>query len=138
MEKINLKLKNNHAVPEFAERRRHPRFPVRKFAFAVIKSYEINPGQILNISMGGLMFSYLDNQNAVGRRFKLGILLPDYTRGLFLDDLDVMLISDFAVENPFSFSTITARCCGVAFIEPNPLQVFQLENFIAHHTSGEW
>ena len=102
------------------ERRKHQRFQARKCTVAI----NAKLGQVIDISMGGLSFSYIDTGNWVKDSAALAILFgPDE---LSLDDFPMRIISDCSLGKGMSM----LRRCGVEFGELTREQVAQLEHFI--------
>jgi len=102
------------------EKRQHQRFPVKA---ATIKSGN-KSGEIIDISMGGLAFSYLEREDWTDDSFDRGMLLGE--QDLRIDDVQLKIISDCAINSGFS----VVRRCGVKFEQLTPKQLAQLEYFI--------
>ena len=92
-------------------------------------------GQIKDISIRGLSFRYIDGHEKLETADELKIILGN--QGLYLDRVPFVKISDFEIENEFSFSTIKMRQIGLQFGELTADQEMQLERFIQQHTIGE-
>ena len=117
------------------ERRRQKRFIAEEGAFAALVDQESRLGQIKDISIEGLSFRYIDSHEKLQNAAELKIILGN--QGLYLDRVPFVKISDFEIENEFSFSTIKMRQIGLQFRELTAEQKIQLERFIQQHTIGE-
>jgi len=117
------------------ERRQQKRFIAEEGAFAALVDQESRLGQIKDISTEGLSFRYIDSNEKLENAAELKIILGN--QGLYLDRVPFVKISDFEIENEFSFSTIKMRQIGLQFRELTAEQKIQLERFIQQHTIGE-
>ena len=117
------------------ERRQQKRFIAEEGAFAALVDQESRLGQIKDISIQGLSFRYIDSHEKLNNADELKIILGN--QGLYLDRVPFVKISDFEIENEFSFSTIKMRQIGLQFRELTADQKIQLERFIQQHTIGE-
>ena len=120
------------------ERRKHKRFQLQNGAFAVLRAFSWphstqKLGQIIDMSMGGLAFSYIAEQEPSNGSFELGIFLADHS--FHLRTIAFETISDLET-NGVPFSSITMRRSGVQFRELTPKQISQLKYFIRNHTIG--
>lgn len=111
---------------EFKERRIHPRHPVKSGTVTANN----RTGEIIDISMGGLAFSYLERGDWDGVTFDRGMLLGE--RDLCIEDLPFKVISDCAINSGISI----IRRCGVQFEKLTAKQMAQLEYFIWANTGG--
>lgn len=107
-----------------SERRKHLRYKVKECAFSSRK----NLGEIIDISMGGLSFRYVDTGLSQSSP-------PDIINGssvlfgnddLCIHDLPYKIISDHAIGAGLS----PVRRCGVQFEKLTAKQIAQLEQFI--------
>ena len=111
---------------ELKERRIHPRHPVKAGTITTNNQ----TGEIIDISMGGLAFSYVDRGDWTGESFDRGMLLGE--RDLCIEDVPLKVISDCAINSGLSI----IRRCGVQFGKLTPKQMAQLEYFIWANTGG--
>ena len=115
------------------EQRRSQRFRVKENALALDHSII---GQILNLSMGGLMFRYLaDLYNFKGNLAELDVYFAG--DGLCLRRVPCATVFNKAVENEIPFSSLSMRECGVKFGTLTLQQEAQLRHIIANRTIGE-
>ena len=123
---------------EMDERRKHKRFQVRNGAFVVLGTppwpHSTKVGQIVDMSMGGLAFSYIAEQEPSNGSFELCIFLADSS--FHLRKIPFETISDLETDE-VPFSSITMKRSGVQFGELTPNQISQLKYFIQSHTIGE-
>jgi len=144
---------------KWVERRVHKRFQIKKNAFAIVRSKRTHPirikdmsmgeialaviksdpfklGRIKDLSMNGLAFCYLENsKRATDESFRLDLLLADC--GFYLEGLPFKTVSDFKLNDDFSFSSIKTRQLGVRFKDMTRSQVSKLKYLIYHHTIGK-
>lgn len=111
---------------ELKERRSHPRHPVRSGTITANN----RTGEIIDISMGGLAFSYVEQGDWEGESFDRGMLLGE--GDLCIEDIPFKVISDCAINRGLSI----IRRCGVQFGKLTPRQIAQLEYFIWANTSA--
>ena len=143
---------------KMVDRRKHQRFQVKKDAVAFIRSIRVDPirikelsmgeigfaviksnpsklGRIKDLSISGLAFHYIDNRKTqAGEPFKLDILLADC--GFYLENLSFEPISDFELDDDFSFNSIKTKRLGIKFKELTFNQVSKLKYLIRNYTSG--
>jgi hypothetical protein len=117
------------------ERRQQKRFKAQEGAFAALVAQESRLGQIKDISIRGLSFRYIDSHEKLENADALKIILGD--EGLYLDNVPFKKISDFEIENEFSFSRIKMRQIGLEFGELTAEQKMRLDRFIQYHTINE-
>lgn len=108
------------------ERRLHPRHPVKTGTIIANN----RTAEIIDISMGGLAFSYLEREDWDGVTFDRGMLLGE--NDLCIEDLPLKIISDCAINSGISI----IRRCGVQFEKLTAKQMAQLEYFIWTNSSG--
>ena len=106
------------------ERRKHQRYSAKTGSCAINNKV----GQIIDISMGGLSFSYIDRGDWSNEGVELGMLFGEGE--LCLDDLPLKIISDCAIGSGLSI----IRRCGVEFGKLDARQISQLEYFIWANT----
>jgi hypothetical protein len=108
------------------ERREHQRFKAKTGTFkSALKS-----GEIIDISMGGVSFSYVDDGAWTNETFDCGMLLGE--KDLGLEDIPLKIISDCAINSGFSIT----RRCGVKFEKLSRKQLSQLEYYIWSNTDA--
>ena len=112
---------------DFKERRKHERYKAKSGTCTV----EPKAGEIIDISMGGLAFSYVDRGDWTDESLDTGMLFGE--EDLCLEDLPLKIISDCAINSGLSI----IRRCGVKFEELTPKQLSQLEYFIWANTEAK-
>ncbi len=114
---------------EAIERRAGKRISVHAPAIAVVRAKPtIILGQIQDISLGGLSFTYMHNAVRLNESSELEILLPG--EKYYLNGLPFATVSDSVVPKENPFSVITMRRRGVRFIHVTPFQMSQLRDLI--------
>ncbi len=127
MGKDSVKAKNGAAETSFADRRKHARHKVSGCSVSIGS----HVGEILDISVGGLAFSYVDHGDWLHEQRGPGVLLG--IDNLCPEEIEVKIISDCVIGGGVS----VMRRCGVEFQKLSPKQLAQLEHFImANGTMG--
>lgn len=109
------------------ERRKHNRYKVDGRAFAIHWSSPTTIGQIIDISQGGISFSYIDENRVLEDAKELGIL---YTEGnFFLEKITFERISDIAMDG-HPKSTVKMRRLSGKFLSLGETQQEKLNKFI--------
>jgi hypothetical protein len=137
------------------EKRAHERFQPKKDAFALIRPataeqlrvadrsmgqiacgvYRSKPlrfGRIVNISMGGLLFRYINGEEQSSRLPVLDILVAD--SGFYLENLLFKNISDTEIHDDFSINSIKMRMNRVQFEGLKPDAMMKLKYFVENYT----
>ena len=140
------------------ERRKHQRFSAQNGTFAVVGSnkthlgkikkmsmaeiacaiYKSKPfklGQIIDMSQGGLAFSYIDNRDRTNRSYEMNILSAG--NKFYLENLLFKTIMDVDSAEEPSFSPIKLKRQRIQFIDLSSDQIKKLEYFLSNHTEGE-
>ena len=117
---------------DIADQRKHMRFRVQEGAFAVLMNHVTRVGPIKDISMGGLAFTFISEDELPQDSFTMDLLCGG--EGFYLKDIPSKIITDFETTDQPSFSSIPLRRCSVQFGEMNPLQISQLESFTRNYT----
>jgi hypothetical protein len=118
---------------QVVERRKHMRFRVQDGTFAVFGPHSSKIGQIIDMSIGGLAFSYIAGEGRPNRSYELGILLAE--NSFYLTRIPFETIWDKEAGG-VPFSSVAMRYCGVQFGELTQNQASQLRYFIQNHTGG--
>jgi hypothetical protein len=80
------------------ERRHHKRFAVTGNPLAVMRPAPSRPGKLLRISKDAAEIIYCQTDSITGTMTaEIDILVPDFTRGIFLDGIPMKTISDMPV-----------------------------------------
>ena len=126
---------DSKARRQLADRRRKKRFQVKEGTYAALINANNKLGQIKDISLVGLSFRYIDSNEQNHPESELKIILAG--TGLIMDDLPYEPVSDFEVDDEYTFSSVKMRQMHLAFGELTPQQLSQLDLFILNHTMGE-
>jgi hypothetical protein len=144
------------AVPRIPdERRQAPRFAVKEHTFAVVRSidsinlkgldsmshgqvgialFKSKPakmGQIMNLSLKGLCFNYIVNDEKIPEGDEVDILLAE--ENFYLGALPCRTVREKTEANELPFTPIVMRQRAVAFEGLKPEQVRALTRFLKAH-----
>ena len=114
-----------------SEQRRHQRFFSKDGAYINLRNNTNKLGQILDISMGGLSYRYVENGIKHGD-YKLDIFLvgPDFRA----ESIPVHTVYDCEMNNEEVADNLKVRRQGVRFKDLNGIQFTLLEHFIENYT----
>jgi len=136
------------------EKRAHERFQARKDAFALIRPpdaghlriadrsmaqiacavYRSKPvrfGRIIDISMGGLLFRYINGEERSIRSLVLDILVAD--SGFYLENLTFKNIADIDIDDDFGINSFKIRLNRVQFEGLEAARVMKLRRFVENY-----
>ena len=121
------------------EKRKTTRFKVKEGAYAISSSTKSNEllGQIIDISTGGLSFSYLDYENKYESIEPSDIDLFISGAGFFFNNLRIKTISDIVLPETHSFSSLPIRRRSIQFSNLSKQDKSNLDNFIQQYTGDE-
>ena len=117
----------------FVERRKHERFQAKDGTFASLCDKFAVLGQIMNISHGGLAFSYVSSRLRSQESPALHIASTDRT--FYLRMIPFSSVWDRPIPQAYSLGHITLRQCGVQFDGLTDEQKFDLKWFVKNYTS---
>ncbi len=120
------------------ERRRNKRYKAVDGAYAAISPNSHKLGQIIDISMTGLSFKYIDTSNDD----KYENQIPEETvflssMGYYVGDLPFQVVSDYEVTNVPSFSSMKVRKRHVQFTDLSFKQLFDLDYYLRNNVSDQ-
>lgn len=120
------------------ERRKNKRYKAVEGAYAAISPNSHKLGQIIDISMGGLSFKYIDTSV----EDKESGTLPEETiflssMGYYVGDLPFKTVSDYEVTNAPSFSSMKVRKRHVQFTDLSFKQLFDLDYYLRNNVSEQ-
>ena len=120
------------------ERRKNKRYKAIEGAYAAISPNSHKLGQIIDISMGGLAFKYIDTSSDDTENKEL----PEETiflssMGYYVGDLPFKTISDYEVTNAPSFSSMKVRKRHVQFTDLSFKQLFDLDYYLRNNVSEQ-
>ncbi len=93
-------------------------------------------GPVINISMGGLSFRYLDGNSARPSSDSIGIFLG--SDDVLIDQIATRVISDRLVSQGSDFSQAPTRQRSIQFINLTEEQHLRIQNFITRKTQGRY
>lgn len=118
------------------ERRKSKRYKAVEGAYAAISPSSHKLGQIIDISMGGLAFKYIDTNNNDQKNqtpTEESIFLS--SMGFYVGNLPFKTISDNEVTNTPSFSSMKVRERHVQFTDLSFKQLFDLDYYLRNNVS---
>jgi hypothetical protein len=118
------------------ERRKNKRYKAVEGAYAAISPNSHKLGQIIDISMGGLAFKYIDTSKDDDNDVQSpeeSIFLS--SMGYYVGDLPFKTISDYEVADAPSFSSMKVRKRHVQFTDLSFKQLFDLDYYLRNNVS---
>lgn len=113
------------------ERRKNKRYKAKEGAYAAISPHSRKLGQIIDISIGGLSFKYIDNNEEKEDEPERSIFLSSL--GYYVGELPFKTIEDYEITNSPSFSSMKLRKRRVKFAELNFKQLFDLDFYMRNN-----
>jgi len=110
------------------ERRKNKRYKAKEGAYAAISPHSRKLGQIIDISIGGLSFKYIDNNEEKEDEPERSIFLSSL--GYYVGELPFKTIEDYEITNSPSFSSMKLRKRRVKFAELSFKQLFDLDFYL--------
>lgn len=117
-----------------AERRIHIRFRPETGAYASFSPDSSMLGQIKDISIGGLAFSYIDMGDPNSTVTNIDIFMVG--RKFYMKQVPVQEVQDFQISDDVPFSSVPMRQMSVQFLSLGTDQVSRIEDFINDYTVG--
>ncbi len=121
------------------ERRRNKRYKAVEGAYAAVSPNSHKLGQIIDISMGGLSFKYIDTSNGSQENDPMmgedAIFLS--SMGYYVGDLPFNTVSDYEVTNAPSFSSMKVRKRHLQFTDLTFKQLFDLDYYLRNNVSEQ-
>jgi c-di-GMP-binding flagellar brake protein YcgR len=121
---------------DLVERREHKRFHLSNRALVVLRPYYTKLGRVVDVSAGGLSFTYLESNQSSQESFELDVLSEDFTARVREIPFEVVSEQD-EKKAPFSAGSTTMKRCGVKFSSLTEIQRSLLKSFIEDHTIPE-
>ncbi len=118
------------------ERRKNKRDKAVEGAYAAISPNSHKLGQVIDISMGGLSFKYIDTSSDDSDNKPVpeeSIFLS--SMGYYVGDLPFKTISDYEITNAPSFSSMKVRKRHVQFSDLSFKQLFDLDYYLRNNVS---
>ena len=113
------------------EKRKFTRFKAEQGTYVAFGTGSSLVGRLLNISGGGMAFSYIAGDAQVAGCLCVDIFLS--ANRFYLKSLPFKAVSDVLVAVECPFSTVLMKQCGGKFCDLNPVQQSQLEYFITNY-----
>lgn len=113
------------------DRRKFTRFTPKSGTMAV-SNHALGP--IINISMGGFSFQYLDDTNNTLNSNLFGIFLG--SEDILIDKIEGVVVLDRQIAQNSPFMQTRTRQRSIQFLDLTPEQKEKLENFILTKTQG--
>lgn len=104
-------------------------------ALAIIKSKPPKMGEIMEISRGGLSFSYIENETDLTNFNEMDILFVE--KDFHLRRLPFVPIEDTAIKEDGYIDALAMKRLTVQFKGLTPYQKDQLDHVLEHYTTGE-
>ncbi|MGD9824221.1 PilZ domain-containing protein [Desulfobacter sp.] len=120
------------------ERRRNKRYKAVEGAYAAISPNSKRLGQIIDISMGGLCFKYIDTANKPEEpenRNEESIFLSSI--GYYVGDLSFQTIADYEITDTPSCIAMKVRKRHVKFTDLTLKQLFDLHYYLKNNASEQ-
>lgn len=112
------------------DRRKHTRFHLREGVYA---GQYPNIGEIVDISLGGIAYNYMEVANDADNEEAGGGFVIRSDDGATIESLPSKVVSDKVVNNGSSFSIIITRQCRMMFDSLTEEQKNELIGFIQTH-----
>jgi len=118
------------------ERRKNKRYKAVEGAYAAISPNSHKLGQIIDVSMGGLAFKYIDTSfdDADDDTISEETIFLS-SMGYYVGDLPFKTIADYEVTNAPSFSSMKVRKRHVQFKDLSFKQLFDLDYYLRNNVS---
>lgn len=117
----------------YKERRKSRRFLPKNGTMAA-NAHALGP--VVNISMGGLCFHYIDNTLSQSLPDSIDMFLS--SDNIYIDNIKIRIVSDklSSQKTSFLFSKIILRECAIQFLNLTVAQKKELEEFILTKTQN--
>ncbi len=119
------------------ERRKHKRYKAVEGAYAAISPNSHKLGQIIDISMGGLSFKYIDTKNGDEAEVQPEKTVFLSSMGYYVGDLPFKVVADYEVTNVPSFSSMKVRKRHIQFTDLSFKQLFDLDYYLRNNVSEQ-
>ena len=114
------------------EKRKYHRYPAREGAIVAFKPHARLLGQMIDISLGGLAFRYIESEEQPDQPIELIILVAHHS--FRLDKVPFKTVYDHEIIDHIAFSSIKMRRCNVEFGNLSEIQISAVQDFIMNHT----
>lgn len=121
------------------ERRRYPRISPLEGSYALLISEQENKlGRILDVSEGGLAFSYLPEHydEAGNDQSEVKLTIFNTESGSFIEELAAEVVYEKSMADDVFYSTLCMMKCAVRFKDVYGYKQLQLETFLHQCSQG--
>jgi hypothetical protein len=120
------------------ERRKNKRYKAVEGAYAAVSPNSHKLGQIIDLSMGGLAFKYIDtSSDEFNNEQNIEETIFLSSMGYYVGDLPFKTIADYEVTNAPSFSSMKIRKRHVQFTDLSFKQLFDLDYYLKNNVSEQ-
>ena len=119
------------------ERRRNKRYKAVEGAYAAISPNSHKLGQIIDISMGGLSFKYIDTSGEAGQALPSEEAIFLSSMGYYVGDLPFKTVADYEITNAPSFSSMKVRKRHLQFTDLTFKQLFDLDYYLRNNVGEQ-
>ena len=139
--KTGVQLENDRGISMkndrlHTERRQHKRYQVQRNAFVLLRDGYMNPGQITEISLGGMVFRHNCRNGTSPGAADIDIMVADFTDAFLIRNLPIKAVSERAIsgENPIESTGLRKQVVRFGSLSSN--QTSRLKYFMRFYTSG--
>lgn len=121
----------------FIERRQHPKFNVKDGMAALLSTEKLRVGKIVDISLGGLGFSYIGDppDDLTGQAVQVHLLSND--NSIYIESIPCRVMTDMVIKEQCSPDGRALKRCGLKFEELTRPQRILLQDAIDASASLE-
>ena len=120
------------------ERRKNKRYKAVEGAYAAISPNSHKLGQIIDISMGGLSFKYIDTSTETDQiEFPREETIFLSSMGYYVGDLPFKTVADYELTNAPSFSSMKVRKRHLQFRDLTFKQLFDLDYYLRNNVAEQ-
>jgi hypothetical protein len=118
------------------EKRKFKRYLPDSRAFACLRPGFQKLGKIMDISMGGLAFSYISDKDSIEKSHGVDIFLSG--NNFFLNEIGCRVVYSYRIYSYLiSGGMLNEWKCGIKFVSATENQRRELKAFLNNHTKGK-
>jgi hypothetical protein len=114
------------------ERRKYIRFSTKKKNFAALRSGFDKVGRVLDLSINGLAFTYILEEDIIAEPFQVDIFQSE--NGLYLSNIPCRVVYDIPNTKKRYDSLIQPRRCGLCFGRLSEKEYYNLLKYMREAT----
>lgn len=122
------------------DRRQHPRHTARKGTYVAMLQGSPRMGQLVDVSLGGLSFQYIEHEAPASPAKEAQILIGDDS--VYLEELPGIVVDDFPISERYTHDRISSQAHSLRHVRQRRLkfgslsedQKAQLAYFIRYRT----